>query len=131
MRRLAIGVAAAVFAAAVVGAQAPKAGTQAPAGKPPAKPAATKGIPRSADGKPDFTGNWTNATITPLERLGSGPLVITEEAARAVESSTQRALEAREQDSDPNRGAPPRGGGPGADAHPPPPPHQAHAATAA
>jgi hypothetical protein len=110
MRRLAIGVAAAMFVAAVVGAQAPKTGTQAPAAKPAAKPAATKGIPRTSDGKPDFTGNWTNATITPLERLGSGPLVITEEAARTAESSTQRALEAREQNSDPNRGAPPVGG---------------------
>ena len=27
-----------------------------------------KAVPRSGDGHPDFTGVWTNITITPLER---------------------------------------------------------------
>ena len=72
------------------------------------KPAA---LPRTADGRPDLQGNWTNATITPLERLRPNtPLVITEEAARDEEHKTRAAIEFREQDSDPNRSAPPVGG---------------------
>jgi hypothetical protein len=102
---------AAALALAAVSAQAP-AGPQGAAAKPaPARPAAAKPVPRTAVGKPDLQGNWTNATITPLERLGKEtPLVITEEAARAQEQSTQKALDFREQDSDPNRAAPPVGG---------------------
>ena len=73
-----------------------------------AKPSA---MPRTADGHPDFQGNWTNATITPMERLRANvPLVLTEEAARLDESNTAAALEAREAPSDPNRSAPPVGG---------------------
>ena len=34
---------------------------------------AAKPIPRTPDGKPDFTGNWTNATITPFERTANRP----------------------------------------------------------
>ena len=109
MRRFGIAIVGALFVMASVAAQ------QAQAPKPvataPAKPAAAKGIPRTADGKPAVSGHWTNATITPFERLGQNtPLVITEEAALAMENSTQKALEAREQPSDPNRGAPPVGG---------------------
>jgi hypothetical protein len=84
------------------------AGAQAPAPRPAARAAA---IPRTADGKPDLQGNWSNATITPLERLGQGrPLVLTEEQARDEETKTKAAIDAREADSDPNRGAPPVGG---------------------
>jgi hypothetical protein len=111
MRTVAFTITAAALAFTAVGAQAPK-----PA--QPAKPAATRpatakpsAIPRTPEGKPDFTGNWTNATITPLERLQPGQaLVLTEEAALAMEKSTAAALEAREADSDPNRAAPPVGG---------------------
>ena len=69
------------------------------------------GVPRMSDGRPDLQGNWTNATITPFERLGANlPLVLTEEAAREEERKIRAALEFREQDSDPNRPAPPVGG---------------------
>lgn len=101
-------VAAVVFGIAAAAAQAPPA-TRKPAA---ARPAAAKpALPRTADGHPDFQGNWTNATITPLERMRPNtPLVLTEEAAQLDESKTAAALEAREAPSDPNRGAPPVGG---------------------
>lgn len=68
-------------------------------------------VPRMPDGRPDLQGNWTNATITPLERLNPKlPLVISEEAARDDENKTRAAIELREQNSDPNRAAPPVGG---------------------
>ncbi len=113
MRTAALTLTAAAFALTAATAQTPAAKPPAkPAATAPAKPAAKPSrIPRTPDGKPDFTGNWSNATITPLERLQQGqPLIITEEAAKAMETSTQRALEFREQNSDPNRGAPPVGG---------------------
>jgi hypothetical protein len=75
------------------------------------KPGRQAAMPRMPDGRPDLQGDWTNATITPLERLGANlPLVLTEEAAREEERKIRAALEFREQDSDPNRPAPPVGG---------------------
>ncbi len=113
MRTAGLTLTASLLGLAVVAAQ-----TQAPASAPkqsgatarpaPAKPTA---VPRLADGRPDLQGNWTNATITPLERpRPNTPLVISEEEARLDESKTAAALEAREAPSDPNRGAPPVGG---------------------
>jgi len=101
-----ITVATALCGIAVAGAQAPA--TQ----KPSARAATAKPttIPRLADGHPDLQGNWSNATITPLERMRPGPLVLSEEAAREEEGKTAAALEAREAPSDPNRSAPPVGG---------------------
>jgi hypothetical protein len=102
MRVIGLTVTAAVLGLTVVGAQAPA-----------AKPATQKpaGIPRASDGRPDLQGNWTNATITPLERLRPNtPLVLSEEDARLDESKTAAALEAREAPSNPDRGAPPVGG---------------------
>jgi hypothetical protein len=76
---------------------------------PPAAKATA--LPRTADGRPDLQGNWTNATITPLERMRPNtPLVISEEAAIDDETKTRNAIEAREAPSDPNRSAPPVGG---------------------
>ena len=105
------------FTAALLGLVA--AGAQAPQSPPiPPKPVTQKpvapragAIPRTSDGRPNLQGNWTNATITPLERLGTDrPLVLTEEAAKDEETKTQNAIDARETDSDPNRAAPPVGG---------------------
>ena len=101
-------VAAALVGISVAGAQAPS-----PQQKPAVRPATAKpaALPRTADGHPDLQGNWTNATITPLERMRPNtPLVLSEEDARLDESKTAAALEAREAPSDPNRGAPPVGG---------------------
>lgn len=44
---------------------------------------AAQEIPRTASGRPDFQGNWTNETLTPLERpRGVGATLTADEAAR-------------------------------------------------
>jgi hypothetical protein len=99
----------AIAGASAFAPQSPGAPARPPAAAKPAAKAAA--LPRTSDGVPDLQGNWTNATITPLERLRPNtPLVVTEEAARDEETKTRAAMELREQDSDPNRGAPPVGG---------------------
>jgi hypothetical protein len=112
MRIVGFTVTAALLGLVATGAQAPQSQPVPP--KPATqKPAAARAgaIPRTSDGRPNLQGNWTNATITPLERLGADrPLVLTEEAAKDEETKTQNAIDARETDSDPNRGAPPVGG---------------------
>jgi hypothetical protein len=66
--------------------------------------------PRTADGRPDLQGNWTNATITPIERPeGRGPTLTKAEAAD-VEGRRKALLESLSRPSDPNRGPPPVGG---------------------
>ena len=40
-------------------------------------------MPRTADGRPDLQGNWTNATTTPIQRRrDQGALYSPEEVAR-------------------------------------------------
>ena len=83
---------------------APVAG-QAPAGV--ARPWTT---PRTADGQPDLQGNWTNATITPIDRPQGAPPVYTEQQVRRMEKGYADRVERLAQPSDPNRTAPPQGG---------------------
>jgi len=46
-------------------------------------------LPRTADGRPDFQGNWTNSTLTPLQREeGRGPVYSRQEVAE-IEQGTQ------------------------------------------
>ncbi len=67
-------------------------------------------VPRTPDGRPDLQGNWTNQTLTPLERRrGQGPVYTPEEVARVEQGSVDRFV-AGEQPSDPNRSAPRAGG---------------------
>src|SRR5688500_8448623 len=75
-----------------------------------AKPAKPWTAPRTTDGKPDLQGNWSNATLTPLERPQGQSLILTDEQAAQVENRTQQVKEFRDQPSDPNRPAPPKGG---------------------
>ena len=69
-------------------------------------------IPRTASGKPDLSGTYDAATLTPLQRpteLGEKMALTDEEAAQLAEGMRQ-AMAAANQPSDPNRGAPPEGG---------------------
>jgi hypothetical protein len=74
--------------------------------------AAAGDIPRTADGKPDLTGNYNVATLTPLQRpaiYGENRYLTKEEALKIESDAAARGAE-RSQDSDPNREAPPQGG---------------------
>ncbi len=97
-----------VFALACVVAPVVSVIGQAPAGK--TKPWV---VPRTADGKPDLQGNWTNETQTPLERMGAQGTTLTDAQATAIEQRAQLVEETRDKPSDPNRAAPPKGGGSG------------------
>ena len=68
-------------------------------------------MPRTADGKPDLQGTWSNATITPLERPKDvTDLVLSAEEAAKMEKATADRVERLNQDSDPesSRAAPGR-----------------------
>jgi hypothetical protein len=84
------------------------AAAQAPAGS--AKPPAPSATPRTADGHPDLQGNWTNATVTPLERPPGQPAALTSDVVAKIEKGVQDRIERLAAPSDPNRPAPPQGG---------------------
>ena len=66
--------------------------------------------PRTPEGKPDLQGNWTNATLTPLERPAGLGLVLTAEQVARLEKVRSDTVEKLSKASDPNRSAPPVGG---------------------
>jgi hypothetical protein len=66
--------------------------------------------PRLADGTPDLQGNWSNATMTPIQRPPGVELILTPDQVAALEDGRQDFIEASRQDSDPDRDAPPVGG---------------------
>ena len=66
--------------------------------------------PRTPDGHPDFQGNWTNGTLTPLERPAGLPRALTPEQAAKLEKIRSDTVEQLSKQSDPNRPAPPKGG---------------------
>ena len=67
-------------------------------------------MPRTADGRPDLQGNWTNATITPIQRSRDQDAVYNPEEATRLEGGRAARTEALNQPSDPDRVAPPVGG---------------------
>ncbi len=69
-------------------------------------------IPRTSDGKPDLTGTYDIATITPLQRpeaLGE-KLTLTEAEGLQAAAQVAASKAAADAASDPNREAPPAGG---------------------
>ncbi len=74
--------------------------------------AATEGwvLPRTADGHPDMQGNWTNATMTLIERPPGYEQVLTPEQVAALEGDREELIQVHLADSDPDRGVPPAGG---------------------
>ena len=67
-------------------------------------------LPRTPAGHPDLQGNWTNATVTPIQRPeGQEPVYTWEDVAR-IEGRVQESRAEDYADSDPNREAPPVGG---------------------
>ncbi|WP_420633085.1 hypothetical protein [Candidatus Palauibacter sp.] len=80
-------------------------------GSPTAARAQDQGtVPRTPDGRPDLQGNWTNGTITPIERPSGFEAVLTPEQVADIEGGRQECIEAHSQASDPDRDAPAAGG---------------------
>ena len=98
MRALVLGSVAALFA------------LTSAAGQPPTGIVKPWTLPRTSDGKPDLQGNWTNATLTPIERADGTPLVMSKEAVAKMEKGFSERVERLAEASDPNRPAPPKGG---------------------
>ena len=101
--------AALTFAAALLGGVCaiPMVTQAAPA---QAAPGAYK-APMNSFGQPDFSGNWSNVSMTPESRPASAKSgVYTEEEVHKIESSDAKAAAEADKPSDPTKGAPAVGG---------------------
>jgi hypothetical protein len=67
-------------------------------------------MPRTAWGAPDLQGNWSNATITPIQRPQGQEPVLSVDEVRAIEGQRVERIEEEAAPSDPDRTAPPVGG---------------------
>jgi hypothetical protein len=66
---------------------------------------------RTADGKPDLHGFWTNATVSRMDRPNGYPLILTDEQAAALEGRALFNVRLKTERSfvDPKQGAPEKG----------------------
>ena len=69
-------------------------------------------IPRTADGRPDLSGTYDAATLTPLQRPAKygDRLELTDAEAEAIARQEAETMAKQNEASDPNREAPPEGG---------------------
>ena len=67
-------------------------------------------VPRTPDGHPDLQGNWTNVTVTPIQRPPGQGLILTPDQVAAIEGQRDGIVEAGAVASDPDRAPPPAGG---------------------
>jgi hypothetical protein len=76
------------------------------AADPPAAKTSRGSVPRTADGRPDLQGLWSNATTTPLERPATlaGKQELTDEERAALQEEVNERV---------NADRPPRAGDPG------------------
>ena len=86
------------------------AGVAAAQGPGPVRRAGKWVVPRAPDGHPDLPGNWTNGTITPVERPSGQERALTKDQVVRLEKIRADTIEKLQKDSDPNRPAPPKGG---------------------
>jgi len=64
-------------------------------------------VPRTPDGRPDLQGNWTNQSLTPLQRrAGQGPVFTPAQVAELEQGYVERIVQGAEP-SDPDRPPPP------------------------
>jgi hypothetical protein len=77
--------------------------------------AAADSFPRTPDGRPDFQGNWTNATLTPFERprAAGSKLVMSAEEAAAMERDYARRMAGADAPTDLGKDLPPAADGVG------------------
>ena len=66
--------------------------------------------PRTPDGHPDLQGNWSNASLTTLERPAGFPRALTQEQVTRLEKNRADDIVKLAKQSDPDRPAPPKGG---------------------
>jgi hypothetical protein len=69
-------------------------------------------VPMTAFGQPDLQGNWTNKTLTPLQRPRGRNAVLTPAQVDSIESGQAQVVENAAQPIDPDRPLPPGGDNP-------------------
>ena len=78
---------------------------------PPAQAQAAWSPPRTPDGRPDLQGDWSNSSITVLERSDASlPLSLTREQVEKLEGARATQFRTQQARTNPEEGAPQAGG---------------------